>query len=31
MDLCKRPQLSKTTVSQVFLDMLEVLYVYLKP
>ena len=30
-DLSKRFQVSKTTVSRIFLDMLEVLYVYLKP
>ena len=31
MDLSKCFQVSKTTVSRLFLDMLEVLYVYLKP
>ena len=31
VDLSKRFQVSKTTVSRIFLDMLEVLYVYLKP
>ena len=31
VDLSKRFQLSKTTVPQIFLDKLEVLYVYLKP
>ena len=30
-DLSKRFQVSKETVSPIFLDMLEVLYVYLKP
>ena len=31
VDLSKRFQVSKTTVSRIFLDMLEVSYVYLKP
>ena len=31
VDLSKRFQVSKTTVPQIFLDMVEVLYVYLKP
>ena len=31
MHLSMRFQVSKTTVSRIFLDMLEVLYVYLKP
>ena len=31
VDLSKRFHVSKTTVSRIFLDMLELLYVYLKP